>query len=86
VVVNIGGTGEVKGAINLNPNIVAARKDIPNHIAKGGEEIGEVFGANTIDAIVSNRLPPNTIDWVRTLAGSHKVLKKGGKVSIRFQR
>jgi hypothetical protein len=29
VVVNIGGTGEVKGAINLNPNIVAARKTYP---------------------------------------------------------
>jgi hypothetical protein len=85
VVVNIGGTGEVPDAINLNPNKVAPRKDIPNWIAKEGEQIGQVFDPNSIDAIVSNRLPPNTLNWTRILPGVHKVLKPGGSISIRFQ-
>lgn len=84
-VVNLGGTGEVKGAINLNPNKVAPRKDIPNLVAREGEEIGEVFGSNSVDEIVSNRLPPNTLDWGRVLPGAHKILKPGGKIIIRFQ-
>ncbi len=85
VVVNVGGTGEEAGAINLNPNKVAPRKDIPNLIERPGEEIGDVFGEATIDAITSNRLPPNTLDWTKVLPGAHKVLKTGGGIVIRFQ-
>lgn len=85
IVVNLGGTGEVPDAINLNPNIVAPRKSIPNLIAKKGEQIGDVFDPGTVDEIVSNRLPPNTIDWTKVLPGAHKVLKPGGSISIRFQ-
>lgn len=85
VVVNIGGTGEEAGAINLNPNVVAPRKYIPQHIPKEAEGIGELFDANTIDEIVSNRLPPNTIDWTKVLPGAQKVLKPGAKIVIKFQ-
>jgi hypothetical protein len=85
VVVNIGGTGEVKDAINLNPNKVAPRKDIPHLVAEGAERIGEIFEPNAIDEIVSNRLPPNTIRWQMVLPGAHRVLKPGGSISIRFQ-
>ncbi len=84
-VVNLGGTGEVEGAINLNPNKVAPRLGIPNLIAREGEEIGEVFLRDSIDEIVSNRLPPNTLDWQRVLTGAAQVLKNGGKIVIRFQ-
>jgi LysM domain len=85
VAVNIGGTGEVADAINLNPNQVAPRKGIPNWIAKEAEQIGQVFGPNSVDEIVSNRLPPNTIEWTKVLPGAHKVLRPGGSISIRFQ-
>ena len=85
VVVNMGGTGEVAEAINLNPNKVAPRKDIPNLIERMGEEIAEVFEAGSVDRITSNRLPPNTLDWRRVIPGAYKVLKPGGKMTIRFQ-
>jgi hypothetical protein len=85
VVINIGGTGEVRDAINLNPNRVAPRKDIPHLVAEGAERIGEIFEPNTIDQIVSNRLPPNTIRWQTVLPGAHRVLRLGGTISIRFQ-
>jgi hypothetical protein len=37
--VNLGGTGEVPEAINVNPNIVAPRKDIPNLVMTGAEKL-----------------------------------------------
>ncbi|HXT06904.1 MAG TPA: hypothetical protein VN715_08215 [Roseiarcus sp.] len=85
VIVNIGGAGEDAGAINLNPNKVAPRKDIPNHIARPAEEIDQIFDANSLDGMVSNRLPPNTLDWTKILPGLKTVLKPGAKLAIRFQ-
>jgi hypothetical protein len=84
VVVNIGGTGEVADAINLN-NQAVPRKDIAALIQRDAAEIGEVFNANTIEEITSNRLPPNTFDWNRLIPGAYKVLKPGGSITIRFQ-
>ncbi len=84
IIVNLGGAGEVTDAINLNPNRVAPRQ-IPNLVAEEGEKIGDLFRSNSVDAIVSNRLPPNTIDWTKVLPGAYKVLKPGGTITIRFQ-
>jgi hypothetical protein len=83
--VNIGGTGEVVDAINLNPNVVAARRDIPNLLATRGEKIGEIFDSGVIDEIVSNRLPPNVLSWRPIIEGAARVLKTNGKIIIRFQ-
>ena len=80
VVVNIGGAGEEAGAINLNPNVVAPRQGIPNHIPRQAEVIGDLFDQNTVDEIVSNRLPPNTIDWTKALPGAYRVLRPGAKI------
>ena len=85
VVVNIGGVGEEAGAINLNPNQVAPRTGIPNLIARPAEEIDQLFLPNSLDGIVSNRLPPNTLDWNKIIPGLKKVLRSGAKVVIRFQ-
>ena len=85
VMVNIGGTGEVEGAINLNPNLVAPRKNIPNLIKRPAEDVGDIFEGNSVDEIVSNRLPPNTIDWTKVLPGAQRVLRAGGSITIRFQ-
>jgi len=85
VVVNLGGVGEELEAINLNPNKVAPRKDIPNLIAQEGEAIEQLFEPGSVDKIVSNRLPPNTLDWRRIIPGAQKVLKPGGTLTIRFQ-
>jgi hypothetical protein len=61
--VNLGGTGEVTDAINLNPKHVAPRERVPNLLETWGENIGDLFEGNSIDEIVSNRLPPSTVNW-----------------------
>jgi len=83
--VNLGGTGEVADAINLNPNRVAPREGIPNLIQTGAEGIGELFESGSIEEIVSNRLPPNTINWSQVIPGAFRVLRKNGRIIIRFQ-
>lgn len=82
VVVNIAGTGEVAGAINLNPLLDQAVKDVPNLVKAGGERIGQLFGSGTIDAIVSNDVVLGQVNWSRTLKGAFSALKSGGSVSI----
>lgn len=85
VVVNIGGTGaphEPADAINLNPNVVAPRKNIPNLIQAPGETIGSQFEAGSVDRVVGNRLPPGTLDYDQIAQGSFKVLKPGGTLDI----
>ena len=85
VIVNIGGAGEEVGAINLNPNTVAPRKGIPNLIPRPGEEIDQIFSPGSLDGMVSNRLPPNTLDWSKIIPGLKKVLRPGATIAIRFQ-
>jgi hypothetical protein len=85
VVVNIGGTGaphEPADAINLNPNEVAPRKNIPNFIQAKGETIASQFDANSVDKVVGNRLPPGTLDYDQISQGSFTVLKSGGTIDI----
>lgn len=84
VVINIGGEGEVAGAINLN---IQKRLNVPieNFIESDAANIGDIFESNSIDEIVSNRLPPNTLDWDRLIPGASKVLKPGSRLLIRFQ-
>jgi hypothetical protein len=85
VQVNIGGTGEIADAINLNPNRVAPRSGIPNLAQTWGERIGELFDAGTVDEITSNRLPPDTIGWNQVIPGAYNVLKQGGRIVLKFQ-
>lgn len=59
---NLGGTGEIPEAINVNPHIVSPRKDIPNLVMTGAEELAICSIGGSVDSIISNRLPPNT--WI----------------------
>jgi len=83
VMVNIGGKGEVEGAINLNPNISSVEKDPawPNWVPARGEAIGDLFPANSLDAIYGSKLPTD-LDWVTIASGAQKTLKPGGEISI----
>lgn len=87
IIVNIGGTGarhEPPDAINVNPNTVAPRKNIPNWVAAKGEIIGSLFEPNTIDQVIGNRLFPGTVNW-RTLAqGAYRVMRSGGQFKVNF--
>ena len=85
VVINMGGTGEVENAINLNPNRVAPRKDIPNLIEAGAEKIGELFETGSVDEIVSNRLPPNTIKWNEVIPEHIVFCDRRGALSFGFK-
>lgn len=84
VVVNLGGEGEVSGAINVNIQN-RTRQPIPRFVQAAGEDIGQIFPSGSVDEIVSNRLPPNTIDWSRAIPGAHSALKPGGRIQIAFQ-
>lgn len=88
VVVNVGGTGaahEPGDAINVNPNVVAPRKDIPNLVQAKGEEIGTLFDAGQVENVVGNRLSPDVFDWERVAGGAHDVLQDGGTIKINFR-
>ena len=84
VVVNIGGEGEVPGAINLN---VARRLNHPieNFIEDDAANIGEIFENASLDQVTSNQLPPNTLNWGRIIPGVQRTLRPGGRLVIRFR-
>lgn len=85
VVVNIGGTGaahEPLHAINMNPNVVASRKDIPNLVQERAERIGDVFEPGVVDELVGHRLPHDTLNWPEVAVGAKTALSGGGKVEI----
>jgi len=84
IVVNIGGEGEEAGAINVN-NKTRLNTPIENFVQEDAGRIGELFEPNSVDEIISNRLPPNTLNWSRTIPGAHRILKPGGRIVIRFQ-
>jgi hypothetical protein len=82
VVVNLGGTGEVANAINVNPLTAQQVKAVPNLIRAGAEEVGSLFKSGTVDKIVSNDVVLGTVNWSKTAEGSFSALKSGGQVSI----
>ena len=88
IIVNIRGTGarhEPAHAINLNPNRVAPRRGIPNHIAEPGETIANHFAAGSVDQVVGHHLPPNVLNWDRIAPGAFTVLRPGGRFEIYFR-
>jgi len=82
VVVNLGGTGEVANAINVNPLTAQQVKDVPNLVRAGAEEVGSLFKPGTVDKIVSNDIVRGAVNWSKATEGSFSVLKSGGQVSI----
>jgi hypothetical protein len=84
VMVNIGGEGEEAGAINLNVQR-RLKTEIENLVESDAANIGELFAPGSVDQIISNRLPPNTLNWTRIIPGVHRVLKPGGRLVIKFQ-
>jgi hypothetical protein len=83
VVVNIGGKGEAKGAININPNItsVETAPNWPNWIKAGGEELAKIFPPNSIDKVISVKLPGN-MNWTAIVNAAKNVLKPKGIVEL----
>lgn len=81
-VLNLAGTGEVSGAINVNPLIDQQVLSVPNLVQTTAESIGEVFPVSSVDKIVSNNVVLGQVNWGVTARGCFSVLKPGGTVSI----
>src|SRR5258706_10820051 len=58
-----------------------AKRFVPNLVKANGEQIGEVFGQNTIDKIVSRRLDAS-FDVIKFARGASRVLKPGGTIEM----
>jgi hypothetical protein len=88
IVANIGGTGarhEPQHAINVNPNEVAPRNNIPNWVKAKGETIGTLFSPGQVKEVVGFGLSPPVLNWKEIAKGSHQVLQPGGKFTIQFR-
>jgi hypothetical protein len=91
VIVNIGGEAaphEIRqGAqIAINPFVKGVRgvkRTVPNLIREKGEEIGNLFEKETVDRLISNRLP-TSVDTEPIAKGAAKVLKPGGELEMNF--
>lgn len=82
VVVNLCGSGEVPGAINVNSMVSQQAKGVPNLLKVGAERVGELFPAGTVDKVVANNVILGQVDWMLALSGSAKILRSGGTVAI----
>lgn len=88
VIINIGGTGaphEPANAINVNPNRVAPRFGIPNHVEARGEDIGSLFAPGSVDQVVGHHLPPMVLDWNAIAEGAFKIMRSGGVFEVYFR-
>ncbi|HEX8000712.1 MAG TPA: RHS repeat-associated core domain-containing protein [Pyrinomonadaceae bacterium] len=86
LIVNIGGVGEVAGAINVNILKDRVAAGIPNLIKASGSEIGNLFKAGSVSKIISNRLPFSGVaesgGWTNLASGAYRVLAPGGRVTM----
>ena len=82
VVVNLAGTGEVAGAINVNPLIDQQVVGVPNLLKMGAEKIGEVIPGASVDMVVSNNVVFGQVSWAPTARGCFAILRSGGTISI----
>jgi hypothetical protein len=96
-VINVGGELEVTSGLkpgqftNLNdlstpikPSLVRADPSlpqIPNLVVGRGEQMGDLFAANSATRITAQRLP-GSVDFDALASGAFKVLKPGGTIDI----
>jgi hypothetical protein len=82
VVLNLGGTGEVSGAINVNPLTGQQVGGIPNLIQTTAESVGEVFPTASVDSVISNNIVYGQVNWAVAAKGCFATLRSGGTISI----
>jgi hypothetical protein len=91
VLVNIGGEAKPH-ELRLGPQIAVnnfgagrgeIRTPVPNLVREKGEEIGTLFARESVDEIVSFKLP-TSLDTKALAEGAAKVLKSGGKLRMTF--
>ncbi len=85
VEVNLGGTGEVQDAINVNNFTGSAglhTDAVPNLLKANAEEIMSLFQPGSIDSIVANNIVPGSFNWDGVAKGCFIVLRSGGRVAL----
>jgi hypothetical protein len=91
VIVNIGGEAaehelRLGAQISVNPFGLGRgqiKRIVPNLIREEGEQIGTLFGKETVDQIISSKLP-TSLDTRAIAEGAAKVLKPGGQLRMSF--
>ena len=83
VIVNIGGEGEVPGAINVN-SFVALRRPLAEIVRRGlvvgGDFTRLPIGNNRVDVVVGNHLPLFGASATTAMREAFRVLRPGGFV------
>ena len=80
--VNLGGTGEVADAININPLKDQRVRDIPRLIVRKAEEIADIFDPASVDEVVSNNIVRGQVNWTDAARSAFQVMKSGAKIKI----
>lgn len=86
VVLNLAGTGEVPGAINVNNLVDEQKSGIENLVFGRAEDVGAIFPPNSVDEVVSNNVVAAVgeagINWPVAARGCYTILRSGGRISI----
>jgi hypothetical protein len=83
--VDVGGTGNIKNATNLNPvkpGSGGQETGIPNHVKGSMEEMDTFFEPGSVKTMYSQRLRYGDVDWPKATQAAAKVMPPGGKVSM----
>jgi hypothetical protein len=82
VIVNLGGRGEVRGAINVNTLADQQVSGIPHLILARAEEIGNLFPPRSVDMVVSREMVYGQCNWLEAARGAIRILKNNGTIEI----
>jgi hypothetical protein len=68
-VVNLAGTGEVPGAININTLTGQQVRNVPNLIRAAAERVGAIFPPASFARVVSNNVVFGEVNWAAAASG-----------------
>lgn len=85
--VNVGGgPKDGVGVTNLNPIVPGTggptAGQIPNHVAAGFEDMGDIFHYGSVNVVKSSRLPFGTVNWQQSATASYRVMATGGRLHL----
>jgi hypothetical protein len=84
--INIGGGGEIEGAVNVNPakpGTGGPSIEIPEPwVPVDFTEVGNVFAPGSVKRIAARRLPVNTVDWPAAAAAARRVAAPDASIDL----
>jgi hypothetical protein len=64
------------------PGAGGPSRGIPNHVPAAFEDMDEIFLFGSVQKVMSNRLPFNTVDWPASAQAAFNVMGRGGKLNL----